>query len=281
MRDDRLNELLNAELDGELDGAGQVELERLLAASPEAKLRRDELRRVADALSHLKPVDPPPELREAVLAAFRPGAAKVVRFPAARVQRRWVPYAGALAAGVALGAIGLSLYYAPRDEFDAASLAGTMADPDHHSPGQVLDRVLFPTMARMQFDKPRLARTYLTGIAVCAAAILPLSAIVFILAREIVGILLGPAWSGVAEPLQVLAAAMLFRTSYKLGDSLARRRCAHQPANLESRDSDARLALRQRAGDLVHLLAHLERVPRLRRDLQLFQRIFQPPGVAA
>ncbi len=144
MRDDRLNELLNAELDGELDGAGQTELERLLAGSPEARLRREELRRVADALAHLKQVEPPHDLREAIGAALRPGAsaaAKVVRFPGTRTQRRWVPYVGALAAGVALGAIGLSLYYAPRAEFDAASLAGTMADPDHRSLGHVLDRV--------------------------------------------------------------------------------------------------------------------------------------------
>ena len=141
MRDDRLNELLNAELDGELDSAGHAELERLLAASPEARQRRDELRSVSDALAHLKPVDPPSELREAVFAALRPGAAKVVRFPGARTQRRWVPYVGALAAGVALGAIGLSLYYSPRPEFDAASLAGTMADPDHRSLGHLLDRV--------------------------------------------------------------------------------------------------------------------------------------------
>lgn len=141
MRDDRLDELLNAELDGELDGAGTAELERLLSGSPEARLRRDELRRVVDALAHLKQAEPPSELREAVYAALRPAAAKVVRFPGVRVQRRWMPYAGALAAGVALGAVGLSLYYAPRPEFDAASLAGTMADPDHRSLGRVLDRV--------------------------------------------------------------------------------------------------------------------------------------------
>ena len=145
MRDDRLNELLNAELDGELDGAGQLELERLLSASPEARVRRDELRRVVDALAHLKQAEPPSELRDAISAALRPGApaaAKVVAFRgASKVPRRWVPYAGALAAGVALGAIGLSVYYAPRPEFDAASLAGTMADPDHRSLGHVLDRV--------------------------------------------------------------------------------------------------------------------------------------------
>jgi len=141
MRDDRLNELLNAELDDELDAGGRSELERLLAGSPEARARRDELQRVNDALAHLKQVDPPSDLRESLFAALRPSSAKVVPFRGPRLQPRWVPYAGALAAGIALGAIGLSLYYAPRPEFDAASLAGTMADPEHHASGELLDRV--------------------------------------------------------------------------------------------------------------------------------------------
>jgi hypothetical protein len=143
MRDDRLNELLNAELDDELDAAGRTELERLLTGSPEARTRRDELHRVVDALAHIKAVEPPAELRESIFAALRPGVAKVLNFPfrGPRVQQRWAPYAGALAAGVALGAIGLSLYYAPRDDFDATSLAGTMADPERHAPGRLLDQV--------------------------------------------------------------------------------------------------------------------------------------------
>lgn len=143
MHDDRLNELLNAELDGELDGAGQAELERLLSASAEARARREELRRVADALSHLKPVEPPADFASSVFAALRPNGAKVVPFRGAvpKAQRRWVPYVGALAAGVALGAIGLSVWLAPRAEFDAASLAGTMTDPTHRAAGKVLDRV--------------------------------------------------------------------------------------------------------------------------------------------
>lgn len=138
---DRLHELLNAELDGELDGAGRAELERLLAASPEARARREELRRVVEALAHIAPVEPPSELKDALFAAVRPAASKVVQFRGAKPQRRWAPYVGALAAGVALGAIGLSLYHAPRDGFDAASLAGTMADRDRPAAGRLLDTV--------------------------------------------------------------------------------------------------------------------------------------------
>jgi PST family polysaccharide transporter len=41
-------------------------------------------------------------------------------------------------------------------------------------------------------------------------------------APEIVLVLLGPAWAGVVVPFRILALGMLFRTSYKLSDSVAR-----------------------------------------------------------
>ncbi len=88
--------------------------------------------------------------------------------------------------------------------------------------GKVLDRVLFPTMARVQFEPERLVRGYRSGVAVCAMLILPTSVTVAILAPEIVWVLLGPAWSGVVVPLQILALGMLFRTINKLSDSVAR-----------------------------------------------------------
>jgi PST family polysaccharide transporter len=88
--------------------------------------------------------------------------------------------------------------------------------------GQVLDRVLFPTMALVQLEPRRLARAYRSGISACALVILPASIIIAIVADEIVLVLLGPVWSGVAAPLRILAIAMLFRTSYKLSDSIAR-----------------------------------------------------------
>ncbi|NIX78088.1 lipopolysaccharide biosynthesis protein [Microvirga terricola] len=88
--------------------------------------------------------------------------------------------------------------------------------------GQVLDRVLFPTMALVQLEPQRLARAYRSGISACALVILPASVIVGIVADEIVLVLLGPAWSGVIFPLRILAFGMLFRTSYKLSDSIAR-----------------------------------------------------------
>ena len=88
--------------------------------------------------------------------------------------------------------------------------------------GQVIDRVLFPTMARVQLEPERLIRGYRSGVFACALLIMPGSVIVAIVANEIVLVLLGTAWQGVALPLQILACGMLFRTSYKLSDTVAR-----------------------------------------------------------
>jgi O-antigen/teichoic acid export membrane protein len=88
--------------------------------------------------------------------------------------------------------------------------------------GRVLDRVLFPTMALVQFEPARLARAYRSGIAVCALLTLPLSIVVTLLAPEIAEVLLGTKWVDAVVPLQILALGTLFRTSYKLSDSVAR-----------------------------------------------------------
>lgn len=88
--------------------------------------------------------------------------------------------------------------------------------------GQILDRVLFPTMALIQQEPTRLVRAYRSGVAACALLVLPAGVILAIVAPELVLVLLGKGWEGVVAPLQILALGMLFRTSYKLSDSVAR-----------------------------------------------------------
>ncbi|MCR4267614.1 lipopolysaccharide biosynthesis protein [Nitratireductor sp. ZSWI3] len=88
--------------------------------------------------------------------------------------------------------------------------------------GQILDRVLFPTMARVQEEPARLARAYRSGVAACALLVLPAGLTLAVIAPELVLVVLGPRWAGVAAPLQILALGMLFRTSYKLSDSVTR-----------------------------------------------------------
>lgn len=88
--------------------------------------------------------------------------------------------------------------------------------------GRVLDRVLFPTMASIQDDTRRLAAAYRRSVAAVALVAIPASGIMFLLAPEIVFVLLGDQWTEVILPLQVFAFGILFRTSYKISDSLAR-----------------------------------------------------------
>jgi PST family polysaccharide transporter len=88
--------------------------------------------------------------------------------------------------------------------------------------GQVLDRVLFPSMALVQAEPARLLRAYRAGVTVVALLVLPGSLVVALLGPEIVLVLLGPKWAPAVVPFQLLALGLLFRTSYKLSDSVAR-----------------------------------------------------------
>ena len=88
--------------------------------------------------------------------------------------------------------------------------------------GQVLDSVLFPAMAKVQGEPERLATAYRRGVALLGLLILPTSAATFMLAPELIHVFLGPAWRDAIVPFQILTVGMLFRTSYKMSDSLAR-----------------------------------------------------------
>lgn len=130
-------------------------------------------------------------------------------FTIARLFTYLANQADKLIVGRALGAGPLGLY----------SIASQLMTAPAVTFGQILDRVMFPTMALVQQEPARLARGYRSGIAVCALLSLPAGVIVAILAPELVLVLVGRGWDGVVVPLQVLALGMLFRTSCKLSDS--------------------------------------------------------------
>jgi O-antigen/teichoic acid export membrane protein len=88
--------------------------------------------------------------------------------------------------------------------------------------GSVADRVLFPAMSRIQDDNNRLARAYVTVNTLVALVTLPVSALLFVLAPEVVAVLLGPGWSAVVAPLQIFSVVLLPRTAYKISGSLTR-----------------------------------------------------------
>src|ERR1700756_1135746 len=70
MADAPLLELLHAEIDGELDGQQRGELARRLLADPEVRALREDFQRLCAALDAVAGVEPPPELRESILAAL-------------------------------------------------------------------------------------------------------------------------------------------------------------------------------------------------------------------
>jgi O-antigen/teichoic acid export membrane protein len=88
--------------------------------------------------------------------------------------------------------------------------------------GQVLDKVLFPSMSRVQSQPKRLSVAYGRGVALIALLVLPMSVMLFVLAPEFIYVLLGPKWVEVVVPFRIFAVGMLFRTSYKMSDSIAR-----------------------------------------------------------
>lgn len=88
--------------------------------------------------------------------------------------------------------------------------------------GRVLDTVLFPVMAKIQNEVPRLTKSYFTGIATISIVCAPVGILMIILAPEIVNVLLGPQWTAVVIPFQILALGVLPRVSYKIDNSLAK-----------------------------------------------------------
>ncbi|MDP2620667.1 MAG: lipopolysaccharide biosynthesis protein [Hyphomicrobiales bacterium] len=88
--------------------------------------------------------------------------------------------------------------------------------------GSTVDRVLFPAMSSVQSDERRLAHAYTLTVALTAMTSLPLSAVLVVLAPELVRLLLGNQWTDVTLPFQILATCLVFRAGYKANALVAR-----------------------------------------------------------
>ncbi len=84
MMDERTQQLLNAELDGELVPAERLELDALLAARPELRQERDGLQGLARRLREAPDLDPPPDLARRVIA--------LINLPSRLQPRRRAPH---------------------------------------------------------------------------------------------------------------------------------------------------------------------------------------------
>ena len=87
--------------------------------------------------------------------------------------------------------------------------------------GDAVQTVLFPVMSQVQNDMDRLATAYRRGISLMALVLMPLSVLSILLAPELVQGLLGPKWTGVIAPFQILSVGLFFRVAYKLTGSVA------------------------------------------------------------
>jgi PST family polysaccharide transporter len=87
--------------------------------------------------------------------------------------------------------------------------------------GQGVLMVLFPVMSKMQQDKERLAASYRRGVTLANLVTAPASAVMALMAVEIIAVLLGAQWQGAALPFAVLALGLPFRINSRPAGSVA------------------------------------------------------------
>lgn len=92
--------------------------------------------------------------------------------------------------------------------------------------GRIAERLIFPAMARVQDDVPRLRSAFLRGLELTAVIGLPMSALLALLAPEVIVVILGPNWTPVIAPFAVLCSATYLRLGAKISGSLQRARGA-------------------------------------------------------
>jgi len=88
--------------------------------------------------------------------------------------------------------------------------------------GNVADKVLFPTMAKIQDEATKLVSGYRRSIALIALLTIPMSVFMIILAPELISVILGKKWVDAVIPFQILSIGAMFRTSYKISEAIAR-----------------------------------------------------------
>lgn len=88
--------------------------------------------------------------------------------------------------------------------------------------GTAADKVAFPLLAGLQDDRERTRASFLHASRLLSAIGLPAAALLFVLAPELVALLLGDGWQDCVLPLRILALGLPFRLAYKIGHALAR-----------------------------------------------------------
>lgn len=86
---------------------------------------------------------------------------------------------------------------------------------------KIIEKILFPTLSLVKENKEKLVRGFKRSFALMSLIVVPASLFLFVLAPEIVLVILGPGWEQIALPFQILILGTIFRAGYKLNDAVA------------------------------------------------------------
>ena len=148
--DQRVQDLLNGGIDGELSADEQIELDSLLTGSTEIRDLNEEIKVVTGLLDELPELEPPEYLQQSIERQIRlpvqsrDDTAKKSIF-ANWLSARWTRTGFALAAGAVL-TIGIyEMGSTPITAEDATSLSGTMVKSQVAGQGELLDSIHIET----------------------------------------------------------------------------------------------------------------------------------------
>ncbi|WP_143057109.1 lipopolysaccharide biosynthesis protein [Salisediminibacterium halotolerans] len=100
--------------------------------------------------------------------------------------------------------------------------------------GEVIDKVLFPVLSKIQDENDKLRYWFVNSQALLILILSPIVAIFTIYTEAIVMVILGADWLDAVPPLQILTLGLFFRTLYKISDSMVRAKGAvYKRANIQ------------------------------------------------
>lgn len=128
----RVIDLLNADLDGELGPADKRELQKILAGSAAARAAGDELKKLDNMLGAVPEVEPPPQLQQSIERQVRLPSGHTANSGgrlAGWLSSNWLRAGVALAAGVVLTVGVLQMDPGPVSELNERDVVGTVVQP--------------------------------------------------------------------------------------------------------------------------------------------------------
>ncbi|MBI5939888.1 MAG: lipopolysaccharide biosynthesis protein [Caulobacterales bacterium] len=112
--------------------------------------------------------------------------------------------------------------YLPTGELGLYSRATSLMGFPEVIYGQVIERVAFPAFAELQNERDRLRTAYVHGLSLMAVLGIPMTIFLVAVASELVRVVLGDGWQGTIWPFRILALAMYFRLSVRVGGTVLR-----------------------------------------------------------